>query len=112
MVLPFAPWARASKAANRVKVIKLLLLSTPVAPLGSGLGGGVELTVANLARVLVQFGHQLTIVTPEGAQLGSLGLLTLPIEIIQVSGTLQTAAQSTSWATGRNAPVTVSEVLA
>ncbi|MEL7052019.1 MAG: glycosyltransferase [Cyanobacteria bacterium J06588_5] len=112
MALPFAPWARASKAANRVKVIKLLLLSTPVAPLGSGLGGGVELTVANLARVLVQFGHQLTIVTPEGAQLGSLGLLTLPIEIIQVSGTLQTAAQSTSRATGRNAPVTVSEVLA
>ena len=30
----------------------LLFLSTPVGPLGSGLGGGVELTILNVAREL------------------------------------------------------------
>jgi len=52
--------------------LKLLFLSTPVGPLGSGLGGGVELTLANCARELQRRGHRLQIVAPAGSHLPGL----------------------------------------
>ncbi len=88
--------------------MRLLLLSTPVGPLGSGLGGGVELTVANLAKVLTALGHQVSIVTPRGAQLEPLGLSTSTIQVVQVSGSLQSTAQTQ----GRLSPVVTSSALA
>ena len=48
---------------------KLLLVSTSVGPLGTGLGGGVELTILNLAKALHQRGHELEIVAPAGSQM-------------------------------------------
>ncbi|MEL6385630.1 MAG: glycosyltransferase family 4 protein [Cyanobacteria bacterium J06626_18] len=48
---------------------RLLVLSTPVGPLGSGLGGGVELFVKNATQGLQKRGHHLTVVAPEGSVL-------------------------------------------
>jgi UDP-glucose:tetrahydrobiopterin glucosyltransferase len=67
--------------------LKILILSTPVGALGSGLGGGVELTIANLARELQSRGHTIEIVAPAGSKLGDL-------RIIQVTGELQLTAQT------------------
>ncbi|WP_295613563.1 glycosyltransferase family 4 protein [Chamaesiphon sp. GL140_3_metabinner_50] len=67
--------------------LKILILSTPVGALGSGLGGGVELTIANLARELQSRGHTIGIIAPAGSKLGDLS-------IIQIPGELQLTAQT------------------
>ncbi len=73
-------------------LLRLLLLSTPVGPLGSGRGGGVELTVINLARALTARNHRVAIAAPAGSVLSendqSLGL-----EVIQIPGSWQPTAQ-------------------
>lgn len=45
----------------------LVLVSTPIGCLGSGRGGGVELTLSSLVRGLLNRGHRLTLVAPEGS---------------------------------------------
>jgi UDP-glucose:tetrahydrobiopterin glucosyltransferase len=55
--------------------------------LGSGLGGGIELTIANLARELQSRGHTIDIIAPTGSQLGDLS-------IVQIPGELQLTAQT------------------
>ncbi len=67
--------------------LKILILSTPVGALGSGLGGGVELTIANLGRELQSRGHQIEIIAPIGSELSDLS-------IIQIPGSLQLTAQT------------------
>ena len=49
--------------------MKLLLVASPLGPLGSGAGGGVELTMANLVVGLLQRGHGVTVLAAEGSQL-------------------------------------------
>lgn len=44
--------------------MRIICLSTPVGPLGSGLGGGVELTLRTLVRGLSTLGHTVTVVAP------------------------------------------------
>lgn len=75
------------------KYFRLLFLSTPVGALGSGLGGGVELTLYNMAQALRQRGHTLQIFAPVGSE--------LPLPIVQIPGTLQLTAQTQ----GRDAPI-------
>jgi UDP-glucose:tetrahydrobiopterin glucosyltransferase len=75
--------------------MRLLLLSTPVGPLGSGLGGGVELTLHNIAQELHQRGHHLQIVAPQGSQ------ETLPL--VEIDGNRQITAQTLE----RNAPISL-----
>lgn len=75
---------------------KILLMSTPVGALGSGLGGGVELTLYNLAQAMRQRGHQITIVAPSGSHLSSLN-------IVGIDGNLQISAQTQS----KNEPITL-----
>jgi len=65
----------------------LLFLSTPVGPLGSGLGGGVELTILNVARELSQRDHQITVVAPSQSQLES-------VPVVQIPGQLQPTAHT------------------
>ena len=67
--------------------MKLLFVSTPVGPLGSGLGGGVELSLYNIAKEIIRRGHDLQIVAPAGSTWDDL-------PIMQISGNLQIIAQS------------------
>lgn len=66
--------------------LKLLFFSTPVAPLGTGLGGGVELTLQNIAGELIRRGHTLKIVAPKGSAIANL-------PIVEIEGELQVSAQ-------------------
>ena len=50
-------------------MLRLLFLSTPVGPLGSGIGGGVELTLYNLAKEMNKRGHQVKIIAPQQSSL-------------------------------------------
>ncbi|MDJ0730057.1 MAG: glycosyltransferase family 4 protein [Crocosphaera sp.] len=68
-------------------MLKLLFLSTPVGPLASGVGGGVELTLLNLAQEMSQRGHKVTIVAPQGSKLPD-----LPCQ--EISGTWQEMIQN------------------
>jgi UDP-glucose:tetrahydrobiopterin glucosyltransferase len=76
--------------------LNLLFLSTPVGPLGSGLGGGVELTLTNLCQVLGKRGHNIAIAAPTGSTFDHATLIELP-------GALQPTAHTQ----GRDTPVTL-----
>lgn len=67
--------------------LNVLFVSTSVGPLGSGLGGGVELTLQNCARSLQQRGHRVQIVAPAGSVLPD-------FPIIAIAGQLQPTAQT------------------
>ena len=67
--------------------MKLLFVSTSVGPLGTGLGGGVELTLYNIAQQMIQRGHEVQIVAPAGSTWDNLPL-------VQIPGNLQIIAQS------------------
>ncbi|MBW4579764.1 MAG: glycosyltransferase family 4 protein [Tildeniella nuda ZEHNDER 1965/U140] len=77
-----------------VRPLRLLLLSTSVGALGSGLGGGVELTLHNIARTLSLRQHTVKIVAP-------LGSVYAAAPLVEIEGALQTTAQSA----GRDAPI-------
>lgn len=68
-------------------MLNLLFLSTPVGPLGSGIGGGVELTLLNLAQELTQRGHQVTVVGPKGSIVPN-------VSCQEISGTWQEMIQN------------------
>jgi UDP-glucose:tetrahydrobiopterin glucosyltransferase len=67
--------------------MKLLFLSTPVGPLGSGLGGGVELTLLNLAMGMLRRGYSLQVVAPKGS-------ISPQVPIVEIEGNLQLTAQT------------------
>ncbi len=67
--------------------LRVLLLSTSVGALGSGLGGGVELTLKSVARSLHHRGHKITIVAPAGSVLEG-------FQVIEIPGESQITAQS------------------
>ena len=79
-------------------MLKLLLLSTPVGPLGSGLGGGVELTLQNIAQEMVRRGHKIQVVAPAESVLAG-----IPVQ--GIGGNLQIAAQTQ----GRDVPICMPE---
>ena len=83
--------------------LKLLLVSNPIGPLGSGLGGGVELTLRNIGTELMQRGHTLKIVATEESTAWGMPLVEIP-------GLPQISAQTQ----GRDAPIIIppSSVLA
>lgn len=66
--------------------LKILLLSTPVGPLGSGLGGGVELTLTNFAKALTHKHHRVTLVAPAGSE--------SDFPWVKIAGALQTSTQT------------------
>ena len=68
-------------------MLKILFLSTSVGALGSGQGGGVELTVQNLARELSRRGHQLEVVAPQNSWLTD-------VPVTTVAGNLQIPVQT------------------
>nr|AUG32776.1 putative UDP-glucose:tetrahydrobiopterin glucosyltransferase [Paulinella longichromatophora] len=48
---------------------RILVISTPIGPLGSGEGGGVELTLNSIVASLLDRGHDLTILAKKGSSL-------------------------------------------
>jgi UDP-glucose:tetrahydrobiopterin glucosyltransferase len=76
--------------------MRILLCSTPVGPLGSGIGGGVELTLHGLVYGLTGLGHEVEVVAPAGSlHVGSV--------VHQVEGTWQASSQ----VLGRDEPITM-----
>jgi len=75
---------------------RILIASTPVGPLGSGVGGGVELTLHSLVLGLSARGHHVEVVAPEGS-------LHVGARVHQIPGRHQLSSQSV----GRDAPVTM-----
>ena len=47
--------------------LRVLVMSTPVGPIGSGIGGGVEMTIRAIASGLVALGHRVEVVAPDGS---------------------------------------------
>lgn len=78
--------------------MKLLFVSTSVGALGTGLGGGVELSLYNIAQEMLRRGHTLQILAPQGSKMESM-------PIVEISGDLQIIAQSQE----RTAPITMPE---
>jgi UDP-glucose:tetrahydrobiopterin glucosyltransferase len=74
--------------------LRILIASTPVGPLGSGIGGGVELTLHGIATGLQRRGHEVTIIAPAGSLDGD-------VPVVQVRGELQLSSQLEA----RDAPV-------
>ncbi|MGA0821397.1 MAG: UDP-glucose--tetrahydrobiopterin glucosyltransferase, partial [Ilumatobacteraceae bacterium] len=85
-------------------------MSTSVGPLGSGIGGGVELTLRTLAGGLSKMGHSVTVVAPLGS------VLTLSesnsasersgigaVRLMEVAGALHVPSQTRD----RSAPLSV-----
>ncbi len=66
---------------------RILLASTPVGPLGSGIGGGVELTLHNMVYGLGLRGHHVEVVAPSGS-------LHVGERVHQVDGALQVSSQT------------------
>lgn len=78
--------------------MKVIIISPPIGPLGSGLCGGVEITLYKLAKQMNEKGHQLLVVSPQGSHLGGIALkeiggnyqrmmqLTKPQEMISLPG--------------------------
>ena len=72
------------------KPLDLILISTPIGCLGSGKGGGVELTIASLVKGLLALDHKVTLVAPEGS---SLPKSCSKAKIVHVSGSDQPSWQ-------------------
>lgn len=66
--------------------LSVLVVSTPVGPIGSGIGGGVELTLRNLVEGLTYLGHRVEVVVPMGST-------PLSCATHQIAGTLQPSSQ-------------------
>ena len=45
--------------------MRIVLISTPIGFLGSGKGGGVELTLNSLVSGLISLGHSVEVVAPK-----------------------------------------------
>jgi UDP-glucose:tetrahydrobiopterin glucosyltransferase len=80
----------------RFNSLKLLFISTPVGPLGTGVGGGVELSLHNIAQEMIKRGHDIQIVAPQGSKLESM-------PVVQIAGNFQIIAQSQE----RTTPITM-----
>ncbi len=51
------------------KQLKIILVSTPIGYLGSGKGGGVELTIVSLIKGLISLGYKIILIAPKGSKL-------------------------------------------
>jgi UDP-glucose:tetrahydrobiopterin glucosyltransferase len=66
---------------------RILIISTPVGPLGSGTGGGVELTLHSLVLGLTGRGHHVEVLAPAGS-------LHVGTVVHQIPGALQPSAHT------------------
>ncbi|KGG12065.1 MULTISPECIES: glycosyltransferase family 4 protein [Prochlorococcus] len=85
-----------------VNALKLLLVSTPIGSLGSGKGGGVEVTLLSLIQGLLRIGHEVILVAPNGSQLPE---ECKDIEVCYVSGLAQASWQHQNYISPVTIPV-------
>ena len=52
--------------------MRIVLISTPIGFLGSGKGGGVELTLNSLVSGLISLGHSVEVIAPKNSKLNSI----------------------------------------
>lgn len=69
--------------------MRVLFVSTPIGTLGSGRGGGVELTLANAGRALAARGHEVVVVAPAGS-------VAPGFELVGVAGEAPAPAQASA----------------
>jgi UDP-glucose:tetrahydrobiopterin glucosyltransferase len=81
--------------------VRIIFLSTSVGPLGSGIGGGVELTLRTLAAGLAARGHAITVLAPRGSSLPD---LPRAVELVQVDGALHVPSQTLDRTTKLHVP--------
>ena len=74
--------------------LRIIVASTPVGPVGSGVGGGVELTLQSLIIGLSALGHTVEVIAPAGSRVDG-------AVVHQVEGALQRSSQLA----GRSHPV-------
>ena len=55
--------------AGQTGSLRLLVVNTAMGPLGSGAGGGVEITLESLVAGLLERGHAITVLAAEGSRL-------------------------------------------
>ena len=72
------------------KQLKLILVSTTIGYLGSGRGGGVELTIISLIKGLIAIGHKIILVAPKGSKVA---FESENLEIILIDGVDQPSWQ-------------------
>ncbi len=77
-----------------MKPLRIVIVSTPVGALGSGVGGGVELTLHGLVYGLSGLGHSVEVIAPSGS-------LHVGATVHQIDGVLQPSSQLAD----RSAPV-------
>lgn len=77
---------------------KILILSTSVGALSSGIGGGVELTIYNLVQEMQRRNHLVKVVAPQNSFFPH-------ADIVEIEGNLHIPAQTQS----RQAPITMPE---
>jgi UDP-glucose:tetrahydrobiopterin glucosyltransferase len=90
------PVSESEKLAQSGGSLRVLVVSTPVGPLGSGIGGGVELTLHSLVYGLSNLGHDVEVVAPAGS-------LHVGAVLHQIDG----GAQAISQIAGRDAPISM-----
>jgi UDP-glucose:tetrahydrobiopterin glucosyltransferase len=67
--------------------VRIAIVSTPVGPLGSGIGGGVELTLHGLVMGLTARGHVVDVVAPAGS-------ISVAPRLHEIPGALQPSTQN------------------
>lgn len=77
--------------------LRVLVMSTPVGAIGSGTGGGVEVTVRGIAAGLVARGHHVEVVAPEGS-------VAFGVPVHAVEGKVQASMQLVDRSTVVEAP--------
>ncbi|MBD2292227.1 glycosyltransferase family 4 protein [Anabaena sphaerica FACHB-251] len=75
---------------------KLLFISTPVGAIGTGVGGGVELTLFNITQEMKRRGHKIEIIAPNGSVMQ-------PFTVTEIAGELQIPGQTQT----RDSPITM-----
>ncbi|MFB2897715.1 glycosyltransferase family 4 protein [Aerosakkonemataceae cyanobacterium BLCC-F50] len=68
---------------------KLLFISTPVGALGTGIGGGVELTLFNITKEMTRRGYKVEVIAPQGSVMQPFIVKEIPGEL-QIPGQTQT----------------------
>ncbi|CAA0102963.1 Glycogen synthase [BD1-7 clade bacterium] len=69
--------------------MKVLIVTTPVKPIGQGEGGGVDVSLHHIIRALTHRQHEVSVIAPKGSQLDA----DVDAKLIAIDGELQQSCQ-------------------